>query len=144
MTECRKVFVDTAPFIYFLDDSPVFADIVNGVFERLLTDDIPMVTSVLTCEEYLVYPYRKNMWEKIDAFFAFARECGIPFIPVSLDIAKQAARIRADYPAFKPMDSLQLAAAVVSGCDLFLTNDNQLRQFSGLRCMTLDDWKREN
>ena len=36
------------------------------------------------------------------------------------------------------MDALQLASACVYGCDVFLTNDKQLCQFTELRCVTLD------
>ena len=37
------------------------------------------------------------------------------------------------------MDALQLAAAVISGCNAFLTNDKQLRQFMEIKVMTMDD-----
>jgi len=37
------------------------------------------------------------------------------------------------------MDALQLATACVIGCDLFLTNDKQLRQFREIKCITLDE-----
>ena len=49
--------------------------------------------------------------------------------------------IRAQYKHFKAMDSLQLATAIESGCDLFLTNDNQLKQFSEIKCVTVEDWQ---
>ena len=55
------------------------------------------------------------------------------------EIAERAARIRAEHPGFKTVDSLQLAAACVCGCDAFLTNDKQLAQFSSLRCLIVDD-----
>lgn len=61
-------------------------------------------------------------------------------IPISAKIAETAAKIRAEYRDFKAMDSLQLAAAVVSGCDIFLTNDKQLKQFINIRCVTLEEW----
>ena len=40
---------------------------------------------------------------------------------------------------FKSMDALQLAAATLTGCDLFLTNDKQLKQFADIRCITVDE-----
>nr|WP_300849372.1 hypothetical protein [uncultured Schaedlerella sp.] len=40
---------------------------------------------------------------------------------------------------FKAMDSLQIAAAKVSKCDMFFTNDKQLKQEKELPCMTMDD-----
>ena len=58
---------------------------------------------------------------------------------INRDIAKKAAKIRAEYKMFKSMDALQLAAATLTGCDLFLTNDKQLKQFADIRCITVDE-----
>ena len=57
-----------------------------------------------------------------------------------MDIARRAAEIRAEYRDFKAMDALQLAAAVHADCDVFLTNDKQLRQFRELKCVTVEEW----
>ena len=54
-------------------------------------------------------------------------------------IADKAAQIRAGYKFFKTMDALQLATACITGCDLFLTNDKQLRQFKEIRCFTVEE-----
>lgn len=43
------------------------------------------------------------------------------------------------YKNFKAMDALQIATAIVSGCDMFFTNDKKLRQEKELPCMTMDD-----
>lgn len=58
---------------------------------------------------------------------------------INRDIAKKAAKIRAEYKMFKSMDALQLVAATLTGCDLFLTNDKQLKQFADIRCITVDE-----
>lgn len=55
-------------------------------------------------------------------------------------IAEKAAQIRVEYRDFKAMDALQLAAAICTGCDTFLTNDKQLKQFTGLHCVTVEEW----
>ncbi len=141
MTEYNKVFLDTTPLIYFLDNDENFGNKAKAVFEEILSNGKTLVSSVVTCEEYLVYPYRTNNQEKIDVFFEFMEACGIELIPISVEIAKKAAEIRAEYKDFKAMDSLQLAVAVCSGCDIFLTNDKQLRQFKDIRCITVEDWK---
>ena len=41
------------------------------------------------------------------------------------------------------MDALQLAVALYTKCDLFLTNDKQLRQFKDIRCITVDELESE-
>ena len=64
---------------------------------------------------------------------------GVSVAEINRDIAKKAAKIRAEYKMFKSMDALQLAAATLTGCDLFLTNDKQLKQFKEIKCMTVDE-----
>ena len=68
-------------------------------------------------------------------------DCRIPIEHISVVIAKIAAQIRAEYKGFKAMDAIQLATAYEKGCDVFLTNDNQLKQFRDMRCVLVDEWQ---
>lgn len=139
MTGYRKVFLDTTPIIYFLDVDVNYAEKVEKLFSEFLETDSRMITSTITCTEYLTYPYRTSNFEKINAFYEFLSDCDIPICSISTDIAEKAAKIRAEYKDFKTMDCLQLATACVQDCDLFLTNDKQLRQFKEINCVTIDD-----
>lgn len=112
MTGYEKVFLDTAPLIYFLDDDANFGQKAKAVFEEILSNGKSIVSSAITCHEYLVFPYKTHNQEKIDVFFEFTGFCGIELIPISANIANKAAKIRAEYRDFKAMDSLQLAAAI--------------------------------
>lgn len=60
-------------------------------------------------------------------------------IEINQEIAKKAAQIRAEYKGFKAMDALQLSIASMSKCDLFLTNDKQLKQFREIECLTVGE-----
>lgn len=140
MTEYNKVFVDTAPLIYFLEDDPNLGEKAKAVFSEVLTAEKTLATSVVTCEEYLVHPYKMDDAESEQAFFDFVEDCGVQIAPITVDIAKKAAQLRAKYQAVKGMDALQLATAIVDGCDLFLTNDSQLRQISEIKCVMLEEW----
>ncbi len=141
MTGYKKVFLDTAPIIYFLDNDVNFGEKARSILEEILEDGKELATSVITCTEYLTFPYRNNNREKVEAFFEFITDCDIPLYPVDIEIAKKASRIRAEYGNFKAMDALQLASACIKGCDLFLTNDKQLKQFEGIRCVTVEEWE---
>ncbi len=143
MTEYKKVFLDTTPLIYFLDDDIHFGLKTRQIFEEILYNDRLLLTSVLTCMEYLVHPYRTNNQAKIKACADFLNDCHIPVLSINLEIATRAAQIRAAYKDFKSLDALQLATACVYGCDAFLTNDKQLRQFREIHCLTIDDWLTE-
>ena len=140
MTGYKKIFLDTTPIIYFLDADINYAEKVERIFEGLIENRSSMVTSTVTCTEYLTYPYRTGNTEKIDVFFEFLTDCNVQIQPIDINIAKKAAQIRARYKDFKTMDCLQLATACLQQCDLFLTNDKQLRQFGELKCMVVDDF----
>ena len=141
MTEYKKIFLDTTPIIYFLDADINFAEKVERLFVEFIEKKCSMATSTITCTEYLTYPYRTGNTEKINVFFEFLTDCNVQIHPIDISIAKKAAQIRARYKDFKTMDCLQLATACLQQCDLFLTNDKQLRQFDELKCMVIDDFK---
>lgn len=134
-----KVFLDTSPLIYLLDNDTNFGDKTNKILSALARDNNKFVSSVITCTEYLVIPYRTNNQPLIEAFWELAADCGMVLYPITKEIALKAADIRAEY-GFKTMDSLQLAVACTAGCQLFLTNDKQLRRFAEISCVTVEEW----
>ncbi len=142
MTDYKKVFVDTAPFIYFIEkneNNPQYYDKVKNFFMNGYDNNKQFVTSVVTMEEYFVFPYRTNNRSYIDMFSRLVATTNMEIIEISQEIAKKAAQIRAEYKGFKAMDAIQLAVACFDGCDLFLTNDKQLRQFKEIKCITVDE-----
>lgn len=139
MTDFRRVYVDTSPFIYYLENSALYMDKMKHFFEICLDKNIQIVTSVITVEEYLVFPYASGKMELIENFKRFIEYMNINVINIDSGIAEQAAKIRSRYKYFKAMDALQIAAAIASRCDMFFTNDKQLRQEKELPCMTIDD-----
>ncbi len=139
MTGFKRVFVDTAPIIYYLENSALYMEQIKEFFEKCLEGNIQIVTSAITIEEYLVFPYNSGKMELADNFKRFIEYMNIMVIDIDSNIAEQGAEIRGKYKNFKAMDALQIAAAVVSGCDMFFTNDKQLRQEKELPCMTMDD-----
>ena len=51
MTGYNKVFLDTAPLIYFLDDDVNFGQKAKSVFEEILSNGKTIVSSSITCHE---------------------------------------------------------------------------------------------
>lgn len=68
MTEFKRVFVDTAPIIYFLENSALYLEATKQFFRKCLEENIQIVTSAITIEEYLVFPYSCNKMEFVDNF----------------------------------------------------------------------------
>lgn len=142
MTDYKRVFVDTAPFIYFIEkdnNNPQYYEKVKCFFKDGYDNDKEFVSSVITIEEYFVFPYRNKKYSFIDMFNRLIVTTGMEIVEINQGIAMKAAQIRAEYKGFKAMDALQLATACLTGCDLFLTNDKRLRQFTEIKCITVDD-----
>jgi len=142
MIDFRKAFVDTAPFIYFIEkdsNNPQYFEKVKKFFKYGYDRDKKFVTSVITMEEYFVFPYRNKEYSYIDMFNRLVETTHMEVVEINQKIAQKAAQIRAEYKSFKAMDALQLAVACLSKCDLFLTNDKQLKQFKDIECRTVDE-----
>lgn len=142
MIDFKKVFVDTAPFIYFIegdDHNLQYHEMAKDFFKYGYDNDKEFVTSVITMEEYFVFPYRNSDYSFIEMFNRLVATTNMEIVEINQEIAKKAAQIRAEYKGFKAMDALQLAVACLSKCDLFLTNDKQLKQFKEIKCLTVDE-----
>ena len=139
MTEFKRIFIDTAPIIYYLENSSLYMEKIKKFFAKCIEEKIQIVTSSITVEEYMVYPYSSGKTELADNFKKFIQYMNIEIVDIDFRIAEQGAKIRAKYKDFKAMDALQIATAMLSQCDMFFTNDKQLRQEKELPCITMDD-----
>ena len=137
VTGFKKVFIDTAPIIYYLQSSELYYANMKAFWNEY--NECDYVTSAITITEYLTYPYRREDMKLVNSFYAFINDMDILVKSIDERIAEKAAKIRAEYKSFKTMDALQLATACIMGCDLFLTNDKQLRQFKEIKCITVDE-----
>ena len=100
----------------------------------LVTEQLP----VITIGEYLTIPYRQNNEKYIRALDSLIEGFDFDIIPIDERTARMAAQIRGNYTGFKIMDALQLAVATLQECDVFITNDNQLRQYDKLNVITVE------
>lgn len=134
-----KIYFDTTPLIYFLDDEKPFSDkVANFIAEHQNEDDI-FVTSTITDSEYLVFPYRNNDSQKILAYESFLKDFSFRLLEPNRSITKKAAEIRANYPSVKGMDSIHLATSIINCCDIFLTNDIRLQQVTEANVLVVDN-----
>ena len=139
MTESRRIYIDTSPYIYYLEKNLEYGDRVKEFLMDNYNSGKEFVTSTITIEEYSIIPYRENNTKLLKDFDMLIEDTETVIVDITKSTAIKAARIRADYKSFKAMDALQLASAVKNGCGVFLTNDKQLRQFKELTVITMDD-----
>ena len=122
-----------------LEDVKPYSVRVQDFIISHFRNDVMFTTSTITNTEYLVIPYRIQDYQKIIEFERFKKTLKMRVLAADDAITKQAAQIRAKYSGIKSMDALQLASAIISGCDVFLTNDKQLRQVEEIPVLIVDD-----
>ena len=120
-----KSYFDTAILIYALETGSAQA---RNLLEDSMQQGVVGI-SVVTIMEYCTGCMRHNRTDMVTRFRQFLRQCDFEIHLIQEETAFTAAKIRADYPAFKQMDALQLASAIVAEADVFYTNDKQLLQF---------------
>ncbi len=136
----RKLFLDTAPVIYFVERNPQYLPYVRVVFEHVRDSLLTAVTSPVTLAECLVRPYRLGQTELQQEFIDLMTGIeGIEFVEIDQTLALQAAQIRARYNLQLP-DAFQIAVALAAGCEAFLTNDVIFRRVTELQVLVLDDF----
>jgi predicted nucleic acid-binding protein len=134
------VGVDTAPFIYFIEGDSRYAPILESLFALAAHGTRHLVTSALTLMELLVVPYRAGNQQLADQYEALlTRSRGLQMADLSRDLLRGAAQLRAVTGARTP-DAIQLAAALMSGCRTFVTNDRRLPAIPGLKLIQLSDY----
>lgn len=121
-----KSYFDTSILIYALENGSAQA---RNLLEDSMRQGV-LGISVVTIMEYCTGCLRHNRTDMVARFWQFLRKCDFEIHLIQEETAYTAAKIRADYPAFKQMDALQLASAIVAEADVFYTNDKQLLQFT--------------
>lgn len=133
-----KIYLDTAPIIYFLENNPFYALKVQNFILGNATMGSLFAASVITDIEYLPKPMQENKTDLVSAYQKFKQILEIEILEVSQSISNIAVSLRTKYPGIKPLDSIHLASAIYASCDAFLTNDSQLRQVKEINIIYLD------
>ncbi len=138
-----SVAVDTAVFIYFIEEDPRFLPHILPLFAEADQGRRELVTSALTLLEVLVVPYRaenRRLAERYEQLLTRSR--GIRMVDLTRDQLRAAAELRAATGVRTP-DALHLVAALGAGCKTFLTNDRRLPAVPGLRVIQLSSIRSE-
>ena len=139
LTGVARLCLDTAPIIYFVEVHPHYDALVTEVFQRIADGRLVGVTSVITLTEVLVQPVQRgerNLQRQYRDLRRYSEN--IELTEIDLAIAERAAELRARYTLRTP-DALQIAAALVRGCQAFLTNDGSLKRVTDLSVLVLDE-----
>lgn len=131
----KKIFVDTNPIIYFLNKDTNFYDDVLQFFTQNL--DAEFYTSTITDAEVFVKFYEANDTHSKENYLNFLKDFNFLKCFINENIAQNSAHIRAKYNTIKLADALQIASAIECDCDVFYTNDKQLKQIAEINVVNV-------
>lgn len=133
------VALDTAVFIYLIEEHPAYLPIVEPLFVEVAAGKREIVTSAVTLLEVLVVPFRTGEEALAGRYEALlTRSRGLRLVEIDRGQLRAAAQLRARHDLRTP-DALQLAAALSARCSAFVTNDRRLPALPGLPIVQLDD-----
>jgi uncharacterized protein len=123
------LFLDTNVVIYAVENPKVFGPMANTRLTAARTAGDTFMISDLVRMESLVGPLKHGDAILEQEYRQFFAATDVTVVAVTAAVCDRAARIRATHN-FKPMDALQLAAAVEHGANVFLTADARLASFT--------------
>lgn len=110
LDQASRVFLDTAPVIYFVESNPRYLPLVLEVFDRLDAGRFTGITSPITLAECLVFPYHLGRDDLVASFTRLlVQGPHTLFVPIGQEAAQQAA---AATPTAKTMLQRQIERLV--------------------------------
>ncbi|HET6576573.1 MAG TPA: PIN domain-containing protein [Fimbriiglobus sp.] len=133
------VYVDSQVLIYAIESNPTYYPLAEPVLAAAEAGEIVLVTSELTVLEVLVRPMKTGDNSLVDRYEGVFHQPNVRLVPVSLDVLRAAASLRASIPKLRTPDAIHAATALHVSAGLFVTNDFVFRSVPGLSAAILDD-----
>jgi predicted nucleic acid-binding protein len=125
------LLVDSAPVIYLLEDNRRFAPRFRPIFEAHARGLVRIAVTTITVAEVLVGPVQAGDEALLRRYRALLGSWQV--VPLDVDIAESAARLRASLRLRLP-DAIQLASALTINAAALVTHD---RDFSRVRALPI-------
>ena len=137
----KKIGIDSMCFIYHFEINKSYGEIVRHLFLQLQKNRLTAVTSTITLAEIL--SFEKLQKDRIlfeQTKIRLRQTPNLEIIAVDGAISEMAAIIKYKYSIALP-DAIQVATAVASGQEAFVTNDRSLQKIKEIEVIILDDFK---
>ena len=137
----KKAYFDTNIFIYLLEQTPEYKEIIISLIEHLESINCEIYTSDLTLAECLVKPFADNDIQSQEVYKEQIKTSEFLQVKkVSRNILIEASRLRSVVNNKLP-DSIHLATALQAKCDIFIGNDKKLKITNDIKKIILSELK---
>ena len=121
------IALDTNIFILAYNQKNSKGEKAKQLLDKILHSGDQIFISVIVLEEFLVKIYKQGLEKNLADYENFLTAGGIiTVVDVTRQIARIAAKIRADYPSVRAPDAIHLASAIEAGAKVFITTDRRL------------------
>ena len=141
LEKSRLIALDTSIFIYYIEKSTKYFDLLDKLFKKskLQADLLKITTSIITLIEVLTKPLAENQEHLANKYRDILLNSSNTYIlELNNDIAEKSAVLKSKYKFLKTPDAIQLATAIYSNADLFLSNDKKLQNIHEINVAILD------
>ena len=140
-TTTKKVYFDTNVLIYLIENHPTYRDKIIALIASLDELGCEVITSELTLAECLVKPFAENDKRSQDNYTASIKNSDFLKVkPVTKKVLIEAARLRSVYKNKLP-DSIHIATALKTGCDVFVGNDKKIKVGESIALLILEQFE---
>ncbi|OGF63841.1 MAG: hypothetical protein A2Y62_21600 [Candidatus Fischerbacteria bacterium RBG_13_37_8] len=140
LKKIQSIAIDTAPFIYYIEEHKKYITILNTIFKSISKGDIIACTSLITLIEVLAKPIETHNSQLASKYEdLLINSDNLIVVEIDRVIALQSAMLRAKYHIKTP-DAIQLTAGINNGAQAFLTNDTNFRKVKEIEILILDDF----
>ncbi len=140
LSEAGRIHVDAGVLALHLLGDSSYLDLTRLLFSSLRTGVCTAQTSVISIFQIGVEPYRRGEDDlALKACTYVSTLPGLEIVPVSGVIATQAAQVRAQLGG-RTERAIQIATALVSNANAYLTQHSGLRRIAGMSVLSLDSF----
>ncbi|BBO18606.1 conserved hypothetical protein [Candidatus Brocadia pituitae] len=134
-----SVFIDTAPFIYYIEEYKKYIEAVDPLFSYISQGYITAYTSFITLIEVFAKPIEeKNKGLMNEYEDLLTNSNNLILTDMDRCVAVESAKLRVKYKIKIP-DAIQLVSGLVNGAKVFITNDSSLKKIKEIKVIVLDD-----
>jgi predicted nucleic acid-binding protein len=132
------ISLDSAVFIYHLEDHPRYAPLTEIIFTALEKGANKGITSYLTLMEVLTKPKAEGFTQAVrDYEYYLTTFPNLTFFEMDLEVARRASDLRA-VQRIKAPDAIQIATALLHSATGFLTNDKIFERIKDIDILIFD------
>jgi predicted nucleic acid-binding protein len=129
-----KLFLDACSIIYLIESHQDQGQRSRFLINQALQADTQLALSRLSFLECRVMPLKSKNTELLDCYDRFFRLPSLEIVELDAIVVEVATELRAKYPSsLRTPDAIQMACAITSGADQFLTGDKKLAAIQELK-----------